>query len=101
MVNSETQAQKEKWEGELKKQIKKLQRQRDSIRTWLSSTDTTIAVGIVCVGDVQQYADRMNTAKNKIESLMYSFRECEKETKTKAFSKEGLRQPHKKNQEDV
>lgn len=52
MINSETQAQKEKWEGELKKQIKKLQRQRDSIRTWLSSTDTTIAVGIVCVGDV-------------------------------------------------
>lgn len=32
---------------------------------------------------------------------MQKFRECEKETKTKAFSKEGLRQPSKQTPEDV
>ena len=32
---------------------------------------------------------------------MERFRECEKETKTKAFSKEGLRQQSKQNPEDV
>ena len=32
---------------------------------------------------------------------MQKFRECEKETKTKAFSKEGLKLPNKQNPEDV
>lgn len=31
--------QKEKYEGDLKKEIKKLQRQRDQIKTWLASSD--------------------------------------------------------------
>lgn len=34
-----TPAQKEKYEGDLKKEIKKLQRLRDQIRTWLSSSE--------------------------------------------------------------
>lgn len=32
---------------------------------------------------------------------MLKFRECEKETKTKAFSKEGLKQPSKQTPQDV
>lgn len=43
----------------------------------------------------------MNSAKKTIEDKMQKFRECEKETKTKAFSKEGLRQPNKQTPEDV
>ena len=43
----------------------------------------------------------MASAKKVIEDKMAKFRECEKETKTKAFSKEGLRQPSKQTPEDV
>lgn len=32
---------------------------------------------------------------------MLKFRECERETKTKAFSKEGLKQPSKQTPQDV
>lgn len=32
---------------------------------------------------------------------MQKFRECERETKTKAFSKEGLKQPSKQTPQDV
>ena len=51
--------------------------------------------------DLQQYADRINDAKTEIENRMLKFRECEKETKTKAFSKEGLKQPSKQTPQDV
>lgn len=43
----------------------------------------------------------MASAKKIIEDKMAKCRECEKETKTKAFSKEGLRQPSKQTPEDV
>lgn len=49
----------------------------------------------------QQYSSQISDAKKKIETKMEQFRECEKETKTKAFSKEGLRQPSKQNPHDV
>lgn len=39
MQASNNQAQKEKLEAELKSQIKKLQRQRDTIKSWVSSND--------------------------------------------------------------
>ena len=101
MYSSESQTQKEKYESDLKKQIKKLQRQRDSLKSWSASTDTTVAVGAVSIVDSQQYADRINDAKTEIENRMLKFRECEKETKTKAFSKEGLKQPSKQTPQDV
>jgi len=69
--------QKEKYEEDLKKEIKKLQRLRDQIKTWIASgaiNDKTVL-----------------TEKRKyIESLMERFKDIERETKTKAFSKEGL-----------
>ena len=43
----------------------------------------------------------MASAKKVIEEKMAKCREREKETKTKAFSKEGLRQPSKQTPEDV
>lgn len=39
--------------------------------------------------------------RKEIEDRMLKFRECERETKTKAFSKEGLKQPSKQTPQDV
>lgn len=49
----------------------------------------------------QQFSERINSAKEEIEDRMLKFRECERETKTKAFSKEGLKQPSKQTPQDV
>ncbi|KAJ3193317.1 hypothetical protein HK101_005038 [Irineochytrium annulatum] len=75
-------AQKEKFENDLKKEIKKLQRYRDQIKTWISSNDIK---------------DKRALLENRklIETQMERFKACEKELKTKAFSKEGLLQPSK------
>ncbi|KAJ7688397.1 Not1 N-terminal domain, CCR4-Not complex component-domain-containing protein [Mycena rosella] len=76
------QAQKEKLELELKSQIKKLQRLRDQIKTWVASND---------IKDKTQLLDN----RKLIETQMEKFKACEKEMKTKAFSKEGLIQAAK------
>ncbi|KAJ3087210.1 general negative regulator of transcription subunit 5, partial [Quaeritorhiza haematococci] len=75
-------AQKEKFEGDLKKEIKKLQRYRDQIKTWLSSNEIK---------------DKRVLLENRklIEQQMEKFKACEKELKTKAYSKEGLSQSAK------
>ncbi|KAJ3318373.1 general negative regulator of transcription subunit 5 [Blyttiomyces sp. JEL0837] len=70
-------AQKEKLEGDLKKEIKKLQRYRDQIKTWIASNE---------IKDKKALLDN----RRLIESQMEKFKACEKELKTKAFSKEGL-----------
>ncbi|KAG0364115.1 Not1 N-terminal domain, CCR4-Not complex component-domain-containing protein [Gamsiella multidivaricata] len=69
--------QKEKYESDLKKEIKKLQRQRDQIKTWLSSNDIK---------------DKRALLENRklIEHQMERFKAIEKEMKTKAYSREGL-----------
>uniref|UniRef100_A0A0L8I8K5 CCR4-Not complex component Not N-terminal domain-containing protein n=1 Tax=Octopus bimaculoides TaxID=37653 RepID=A0A0L8I8K5_OCTBM len=69
--------QKEKYEQDLKKEIKKLQRLRDQIKTWVASSD---------VKDKQVLTDN----RKLIEMQMERFKIVEKETKTKAYSKEGL-----------
>uniref|UniRef100_A0A7S1UQS1 CCR4-NOT transcription complex subunit 3 n=1 Tax=Grammatophora oceanica TaxID=210454 RepID=A0A7S1UQS1_9STRA len=74
---ADTQNQKEKYEMDLKKEIKKLQRLRDQIKTWISSNDV-------------KDKDHLVHARKLIESKMEQFKICEKETKTKAYSKEGL-----------
>jgi len=71
--------QKERYEGDLKKEIKKLQRLRDQIKTWQG--DSSI-----------KDKSRIDLARKLIEEKMEKFKVCEKETKTKAFSKEGLAQ---------
>ncbi|KAI8997785.1 Not1 N-terminal domain, CCR4-Not complex component-domain-containing protein [Pilobolus umbonatus] len=74
--------QKEKYEQDLKKEIKKLQRLRDQIKTWLSSND---------IKDKTSLLDN----RKLIETEMERFKNVEREMKTKAFSKEGLLQREK------
>ncbi|VFQ74791.1 unnamed protein product [Cuscuta campestris] len=81
--------QKEKFEADLKKEIKKLQRYRDQIKTWMQSSeikDKKISAS---------YEQALMDARKQIERQMERFKICEKETKTKAFSKEGLGQQPK------
>jgi CCR4-NOT transcription complex subunit 3 len=74
---AEQQTLKEKYEADLKKEIKKLQRLRDQIKTWLGGNE---------IKDKTQLTEVRKT----IESKMEQFKICEKDTKTKAYSKEGL-----------
>jgi len=74
---AEQQNQKEKYEMDLKKEIKKLQRLRDQIKTWIGGTE---------VKDKEPLIE----ARKLIETKMEQFKICEKETKTKTYSKEGL-----------
>ncbi|KIM67814.1 hypothetical protein SCLCIDRAFT_107279 [Scleroderma citrinum Foug A] len=82
MQSSTNQTQKEKLETDLKTQIKKLQRLRDQIKTWVASND---------IKDKSMLLDN----RKLIETQMERFKACEKEMKTKAFSKEGLTQSAK------
>ncbi|KAH7429527.1 hypothetical protein KP509_09G054000 [Ceratopteris richardii] len=82
VYDTENANQKEKFEADLKKEIKKLQRYRDQIKTWLQSSE---------IKDKKALMD----SRKLIEREMERFKICEKETKTKAFSKEGLGQQPK------
>jgi CCR4-NOT transcription complex subunit 3 len=72
-----TPTQREKFESELKKEIKKLQRLRETLKTWQNSSDI-------------KNKDDVIEARRKIEQQMEIFKEFEKENKIKAFSREGL-----------
>jgi len=87
VYSAEQQNQKEKYEMDLKKEIKKLQRQRDQIKTWISSSEV-------------KDKDPLIEARKLIESKMEKFKICEKETKTKTYSKEGLAREEKLDPED-
>ena len=79
---AEQQNQKEKHEMDLKKEIKKLQRLRDQIKSWISGSDV-------------KDKDSLIDTRKLIESKMEQFKVCEKETKTKTYSKEGLARAEK------
>ncbi|KAF2654430.1 CCR4-NOT transcription complex [Lophiostoma macrostomum CBS 122681] len=70
-------SQKEKLEDALKKEIKKLQRSRDQIKTWATMSE---------IKDKKPLLDQ----RKLIETQMERFKAVEKEMKTKAYSKEGL-----------
>lgn len=114
VYSATTQSQKEKYESDLKKEIKKLQRLRDSIKTWASSSDVKDKRQLMeyrrvwprphCCPAVREPPPRARVADacrppcvvpQIIESKMEQFKVCEKETKTKAFSKEGLAQANR------
>ena len=78
---------KEKYEGDLKKEIKKLQRYRDQVKTWASNTEI-------------KNKEPLLEFRRKIEEQMERFKLCEKEAKTKAYSKEGLAAAAKKGKND-
>ncbi|KAK4174416.1 Not1 N-terminal domain, CCR4-Not complex component-domain-containing protein [Triangularia setosa] len=71
---STNQAQKEKLEDQLKREIKKLQRLRDQIKTWAASND---------IKDKGPLLEQRRLIETK-------FKAVEKAMKTKAYSKEGL-----------
>ena len=75
--NATNSNQKEKYEADLKKEIKKLQRLRDQIKSWIASGD---------IKDKNALVDN----RRLIETQMERFKVVERETKTKAYSKEGL-----------
>ena len=55
-----------------------LGRYRDQIRTWLS------------MAELKNCVEDMEAAKKRIEVEMERFKQCEKASKIKAFSREGL-----------
>lgn len=69
---------KEKLEGELRKEIKKLQRSRDQVKQWSSDSSNKL--------DRTQLQD----IRGLIENAMERFKEVEKVLKMKQFSNEGL-----------
>ncbi|CRK90795.1 CLUMA_CG004485, isoform A [Clunio marinus] len=75
--NATNSNQKEKYEADLKKEIKKLQRLRDQIKSWIASAE---------IKDKTSLLDN----RRLIETQMERFKVVERETKTKAYSKEGL-----------
>ncbi|QPG75716.1 hypothetical protein FOA43_003075 [Brettanomyces nanus] len=77
LQESDSQSQKEKLEGDLKKEIKKLQRSREQIKNWMGGNE---------LKDKKQLGDY----RKKIEREMERFKEVEKIMKTKAFSNEAL-----------
>ncbi|KAJ3355697.1 hypothetical protein HDU83_002702 [Entophlyctis luteolus] len=81
-VASGNSTQRDKLEADLKKEIKKLQRSRDQIKAWISSSE---------VKDKKPLTDNRRLIETVSPILqMEKFKACEKELKTKAFSKEGL-----------
>ncbi|KIW61265.1 hypothetical protein PV05_01410 [Exophiala xenobiotica] len=93
IYSSNNAAQKEKLEDNLKKEIKKLQRSRDQIKTWAAGNE---------IKDKSALLDQ----RKRIEKCMEIFKAVEKEMKTKAFSKEGLSQntkldPKEKEREEL
>ncbi|CAL4077612.1 unnamed protein product, partial [Meganyctiphanes norvegica] len=91
--NATNSNQKEKYEADLKKEIKKLQRLRDQIKSWMAS------------GEIKDKSQLLENRK-LIETQMERFKVVERETKTKAYSKEGLgaaqnKDPAQREREDV
>ncbi|KAK5958051.1 general negative regulator of transcription subunit 5 [Knufia fluminis] len=79
IYSSQNAAQKDKLEEHLKREIKKLQKHRDQIKSWAAGNDIKDKSGLF-------------EQRKRIEKCMESFKAVEKEMKTKAFSKEGLSQ---------
>lgn len=77
LQDTDNQSQKEKFESDLKKEIKRLQRFREQIKNWMSGTE---------VKDKKPLIEH----RKLIEREMERFKEVEKMMKTKAFSNEAL-----------
>ena len=77
VYSAQSSSQRDKFEGELKKEIKKLQRLRETIRGWISGNE---------IKDKELLVEK----RQQIESRMERFKKCEQKTKMKAYSKEAL-----------
>jgi len=83
LENAPTQTMKEKFESEMKKEIKKLQRLRDFFRTNQNNSDI-------------KDKSKLDQGRKMIENEMERFREHEKEFKMKQFSQRALMQDNDK-----
>lgn len=77
MTMTENQNTRDKYESNLKAELKKLQKYREQIKSWIGNSD---------VKDTSELME----SKRDIERRMEGFKAFEKESKTKAYSKEGL-----------
>eukprot|EP01065_Artemidia_motanka_P052209 TRINITY_DN935_c6_g1_i1.p1 TRINITY_DN935_c6_g1~~TRINITY_DN935_c6_g1_i1.p1 ORF type:complete len:637 (+),score=252.98 TRINITY_DN935_c6_g1_i1:269-2179(+) len=79
---------KERFQGDLKTEIKKLQRLRDQIKTWQ---------GMAEIRDKRA----IDEARRNIEAKMENFKACERDAKIKTYSKVGLSLPTKEDPEEA
>ncbi|CAJ1009247.1 putative Not1 N-terminal domain, CCR4-Not complex component/NOT2 / NOT3 / NOT5 family [Leishmania naiffi] len=77
LANAPNASAKERLEGDLKRELKKLQRHREAMKTFMQNDD-------------YKEKTKMQVSRKKIEERMETFRAIEREMKTKAFSNEGL-----------
>lgn len=91
--------QKEKYEGDLKKEIKKLQRLRDQIKSWIASAEIKDKSNLLEYRKLIETVIFSTSLKKNFSNhanlfvdfqQMERFKVVERETKTKAYSKEGL-----------
>ncbi|KAG5503336.1 hypothetical protein GH5_04406 [Leishmania sp. Ghana 2012 LV757] len=77
LANAPNASAKERLEGDLKRELKKLQRHREAMKSFMQNDD-------------YKEKPKMQVSRKKIEERMETFRAIEREMKTKAFSNEGL-----------
>ncbi|XP_049851019.1 uncharacterized protein LOC126324547 isoform X2 [Schistocerca gregaria] len=77
--------QKEKLETDLKREIKKLQKLRDQIKCWMSNSEI-------------KNKDPLLDSRKKVELQMEKYKEYERRSKMKAYSKEGLQRMRERDQ---
>jgi CCR4-NOT transcription complex subunit 3 len=77
MYEANSENQRDKFQDDLKREIKKLQRLRDLIKGWQFSSDI-------------KDKDKLTTYRRLIETKMETFKDIERENKTKPHSKQGL-----------
>ncbi|KAG5502919.1 hypothetical protein JKF63_04692 [Porcisia hertigi] len=77
LANAPNASAKERLEGDLKRELKKLQRHREAMKSFMQNDD-------------YKEKTKMQVSRKKIEERMETFRAIEREMKTKAFSNEGL-----------
>ena len=68
---------------ELKRELKKLQRCREQVKNWIGQSSS--------LKIESSKKEKMIEVRKAIEKKMEQFKECEREVKTKTYSKEGLR----------
>lgn len=78
LLATELSSQRDKFEGDLKKEIKKLQRLRDQLKQWLGDSGIKLDKNL------------LQENRTKIEHAMDQFKDLEKLSKIKQFSNEGL-----------
>lgn len=84
---SNNQTQRDKLENDMKKEIKKLQRLREQIKVWQSTNDV-------------KDKDKLLKFRKLVETEMEKYKQVEKFSKQKAYSKEVLNQPEKLSPQD-